>query len=116
MDDQYAEVKVTGSVVDKDRVRDVKRWEEDYSDTLMKEPGLTDMIRFKIETGDHKPIYQRPYNTPQSLKKSVDDELAWLLKKGYIRPSKSPWTSPMVTVRKPDGTARICVDFKAITR
>ena len=114
LDDQYAEVKVTGSVVDKDRVRDVKRWEEDYSDTLMKEPGLTDMIRFKIETGDHKPIYQRPYNTPQSLKKSVDDELAWLLKKGYIRPSKSPWTSPMVTVRKPDGTARICVDFKAI--
>ena len=36
--------------------------------------------------------------------------------KGYIRASESPWTSPMVTVRKPDGTAHLCVDFKAINQ
>ena len=45
---------------------------------------------------------------------SVNKELEWLKSKGYIRPSESPWTSPMVTVRKPDGTARLCVNFKAI--
>ena len=44
----------------------------------------------------------------------MDKELDWLLEQGYIHPSDSPWASPMVTVRKPDGTARLCVDFKRI--
>ena len=56
-------------------------------------------------------IYQRPYSTPVALRKSVDAEIDWLIDKGYIRPSSSPWASPMVTVRKADGSARLCVDF-----
>jgi len=54
------------------------------------------------------------YNTPAALKESVDTEIDWLLSQEYIRPSSSPWASPMVTVRKPDGSARLCVDFKRI--
>ena len=38
---------------------------------------------------------------PIVLRESVDKELDWLLAQGYIRPSDSPWVSPMVTVRKP---------------
>ena len=44
----------------------------------------------------------------------VDQEISWLLQKGYIVPSSSPWASPMVTVRKADGSARLCVDFRCI--
>ena len=116
MDDQYAEAKITGSVVTEDRQKDIEGWKHDYKDILTKEPGLTTLKEFRIDTGDHAPIQQRPYNTPQSLKDSIDKELEWLKMKGYIRASESPWTSPMVTVRKPDGTARLCVDFKAINQ
>ena len=45
---------------------------------------------FRIDTGDHAPIHQRPYNTPQSLFESVNKELDWHKTKGYIRPSESP--------------------------
>ena len=78
---------------------------------LTKDPGLTTLVKFNIDTGDADPIQQRPYSTPVALKASVDDEITWLLNKGYIVPSSSPWASPMVTVRKADGSARLCVDF-----
>ena len=83
-----------------------------FSDVLTKEPGLTNLATFNIDTGEADPIQQRPYSTPVALKDSVNKELAWLLDKGYIVPSSSPWSSPMVMVRKADGSARICVDFR----
>ena len=72
------------------------------------------MATFDIDTGEAEPVQQRPYSTPVALKESVNKELDWLLKKGYIVPSSSPWSSPMVTVRKPDGSTRICVDFRRV--
>ena len=114
MEDQYAEAKVTGCASHRDKDRDISSWTEEFADTLRKDPGMTKEVEFKIDTGNHAPIHQRPYNTPQSLIESVNQELKWLLNKGYIRPSSSPWALPMVTVKKSDGTARICVDFKAI--
>ena len=85
-----------------------------YKGVLDKEPGLTDLVRFGIDTGDEKPIYQRPCGIPVAMRDKVDRELDWLIERGFIRPSSSPWASPMVTVKKPDGSARLCVDFRKI--
>ena len=116
LENRYSEAKVvvihsTGAVPS-----DIAKWEEEFRDTLTKEPGLTHLAEFSIDTGTHPPIFQRAYSTPTSLIKSVDREFEWLLSKGYIRPSKSQWASSMVTVHKPDGSARLCVDFEAINR
>ena len=116
LEDRYAEVHIGGVDAQGKQARDIAEWEEDFCDTLTKEPGLTHMTEFSMDTGDHPPIFQRAYSTPTSLRDSIDKEIEWLLSKEYIRPSKSPWASPMVTVRKPDGSARLCVDFKAINR
>ena len=56
-----------GSVVNDERQRDIRSWEMDYQDILTKEPKLTKLEQFRIDTGDQAPIYQRPYSTPQSL-------------------------------------------------
>ena len=57
------------------READIGRWESDFADKLTKEPGLTDLVQFKIETGLHRPICQGPYNTPQALLGSVAKNL-----------------------------------------
>ena len=85
-----------------------------YKGVLNKEPGLTDLVKFEIDTGDEAPIYQRPYGIPVALREKVEAELDWLIERGFIRPSSSPWASPMVTVKKADGSARLCVDFRKI--
>ena len=111
---QYAEATVRGKVETATRETDIQGWETEFADILTKEPSLTSLVQFRIETGLHPPICQGPYNTPQALVKSVDKELEWLKDKGYIRESSSSWASPMVTVRKPDSTARLCINCKAI--
>ena len=94
-------------------------WLNEFSDIMTGLPGTAKGMKFGIDTGDHVPIQQRPYSTPAVLKPGVEEEITWLLDKGFIVPSESLWASPIVTVRKPNGKIRLCVDFKrtnAITR
>ena len=109
-----ADTKIQTEDLTKSQQDQLKAELDKYIDVLQKEPGLTDLTTFDIDTGDAAPVQQRPYSTPVTLKDSVEKELQWLLEKGYIVPSSSPWSSPMVTVRKPDGSARICVNFRRV--
>ena len=43
-------------------------------------------------------------------KKVIED----LLEKGVIRKSTSPWASPIVLVRKKNGTVRPCIDYRRV--
>ena len=89
-------------------------WLNEFSDIMTELPGTAKGMKFGIDTGDHVPIQQRPYSILAVLKPGVEEEITWLLDKGFIVPSESLWASPIVTVRKPNGKIRLCVDFKRI--
>ena len=44
----------------------------------------------------------------------MKDEIDQLLRGKIIEPGKGPWSSPIVPVRKPDGTICLCVDFRKL--
>jgi hypothetical protein len=56
------------------------------------------------------PVVVRPYRYPQLLKDEIEKQCDDMLRQGIIRPNTSPFSVPVLLVRK-DKTWRFCVDY-----
>ena len=75
------------------------------------ERGETELVQLEIDT---PPKQQRPHRIPFALREEVSKQLKGMQESGVIQPSTSPWASPVVLVRKKDGTHRFCVDYREV--
>ena len=78
------------------------------------ERGETDLVQMNIDTGDASPCRQQARRMPFAVREEVAQQLKDMQQNGVIQPSSSPWASPVVMVRKKDGTHRFCVDYRAL--
>ena len=96
------------------REQDIEAIKSEFADVLSSEPGNTDSAILSLELVDSTPIQQAPYRVPDHLKPGVKKELEGLLEADIVAPSTSPLASPIVPVTKPDGSVRICVDYRKL--
>ena len=75
--------------------------------------GNTPLLEHGIET--HGPPLCQPYRRQNpAVRREEMTQVQQMLSSNVIRPSNSPWASPVVMVRKKDGSLRFCVDFRQL--
>ena len=79
-------------------------------------PGITNLTEHVIDTGIHPPIKQRHYLVSPKMMDIINQEVDKMLADDIIEPSSSGWSSPIVLVRKPDGSRRFCLDFRKLNQ
>ncbi|GFX00478.1 retrovirus-related Pol polyprotein from transposon 412 [Trichonephila clavipes] len=76
--------------------------------------GHTTVTQHRIDTADHPPIKQHPRRLPFAKQEEVGTLLREMQENDIIEPPSSPWASPIVLVRKKDGSTRFCVDYRKL--
>ena len=61
-----------------------------------------------------KPVYGPIYNLSETELQALKEYIDYKVSIGHIRPSKSPFGSPVLFVKKPDGSLRLCVDYRKL--
>jgi hypothetical protein len=94
----------------------VLREYEDMFGELLGFPPKRD-IDFSIELITRaSPVSKTHYRMSTLELKELNMKLEELLKKGYIRPSVSPWGAPVLFVKKKNGNLRLCIDFRQLNK
>lgn len=76
--------------------------------------GRTDLVVHNIDVGNHPPIKQRHYPVSPVIQDLIFQEIGRMISLGVIEESTSPWSSPVVLVRKANGKSRLCLDSRKI--
>ena len=79
-------------------------------------PGKSNVIQHQITLTDSTPIRSKPYPLPFAIRESLKTEIQEMLDLGIIRTSASSYASPIVIVKKKDGSNRICVDYRKLNK
>lgn len=76
--------------------------------------GTTHLTEHRIRVNTNTPIKQRYTPRNPATQEIINVEVDRILHDEVIEPSSSPWSSPVVIVRKANGKPRFCIDFRRV--
>ncbi|XP_044315167.1 uncharacterized protein LOC123037605 [Drosophila rhopaloa] len=94
--------------------KDVEGFLKAELDELEGIKGTSNVAVHRITMKDDQPVKQRYYPKNPKMQGEINAKVDELLEKRCIEPSSSPYSSPIVMVRKKTGKWRLCVDFRRI--
>lgn len=99
-------------------------WEERITQKLNSMPevfaqndfdfGKTNQVKYQIKLSDETPFKHRACSIQLHDVEAVQKHLQELLQTGVIRESESPFSSPIVVVRKKNGEVHLCIDYRRL--
>ena len=78
--------------------------------------GCVPELEMDIGLTSDQPVQKNYISIPRPLYPEVKGYIEDLLNRGFIRKSKSPFSSSVVCVRKKDGTMRLCIDYRELNK
>jgi hypothetical protein len=98
---------------------ELKRLLDQYTD-VFQSPGLAHYHDSTPECirvmPDAAPPNRSPFRLFMSERIEVEKQVADLLNKGFIETSSSPYGAPVLSVPKPDGSWRMCIDYRELNK
>ncbi|GJP41219.1 hypothetical protein CLOM_g889 [Closterium sp. NIES-68] len=93
----------------------IRKYPEIFPDDLPAglPPSRPEDHRIELEPGA-QPTVQRQFRLSQPELEELQQQLDYLLTKGFIRPSTSPYAAPILFTPKKDGGFRMCIDYRAL--
>ena len=71
-----------------------------HAPCFAKKKGLTHLAEHCIETGDARPIRSAPYRVSETERRIIKEQVRQMEEDGIVSPSRSPWSSPVVLVKR----------------
>ena len=113
-----SEVKLCNNLTGEEKER-VKKMLLDTKRALSKgdtDIGMADVEPLKIELTQETPIWLKARSFSQPINDEVERQCSELLSNDILEYSTSSWSSPIVPVRKVDGSLRLCIDYRKINK
>lgn len=104
------------SMEQQQRVRQMLREERHSFSKSDEDIGCVKDLQLSISLTDQTPVVRMYTSVPKPLYQEMKDYLHDLIAQGWIRKSHSPYSSPIVCVRKKDGSLRLCIDYRDLNR
>ena len=94
--------------------REVTNLLSEFDDVFTDLPGRTNLLKHEINLSTQSPLYAKARQIPYAMIDTVTAEVDKMLDLKVIEPSNSSFASPIVIVKKKDGSNRFCIDFRAL--
>ena len=118
MENALQEILATNPNLSSDQISSLKDLFNKFPSILPSESrpiGRTELLQHSIKLVEGTTPRQIPaYRVPHSKRVQLEKEIQGMLKAGIISPSKSPWSSPILLIPKPDGNFRVVADFRYV--
>lgn len=109
------DVKIHENLTEEQRT-EVKGLVQEFRDIFTDVPNITNLGEHSIQLTTAEPIRGKAYPLPHAMRENLDKEIDAMLDLNVIESSTAAYASPVVMVKKPDGSIRVCVDYRKLNR